>query len=188
LALLSKSAWTICDYSEGLFRLHTLTTIEARPGAAHRSFELIKFVAIILTFVAGVAVAAEGLDLERQAGKVVVVDFWASWCVPCRRSFPWMNEMHDKYADQGLVIIAVNLDNTPEDATLFLKDYPARFQINYDTDKSVAREFGVQAMPSSFLFGRDGEIIDSHLGFKVKQKAEYEAAIVDALAEKVSAD
>ena len=136
----------------------------------------------------GQAVANTDLNLEQHAGKVVVVDFWASWCVPCRRSFPWMNEMHKKYAEQGLVIIAVNLDNSPDDATLFLKDYPALFEIVYDTDKLIAREYGVQAMPSSFLLGRDGEITEAHLGFKVKQQAEYEAAIVEALAEQVSED
>ena len=142
---------------------------------------MLKFVAILITLLASAASAAGSLDLDSHAGKVVIVDFWASWCVPCRRSFPWMNEMQDKYADQGLVIIAVNLDNTPADATLFLNDYPARFEIAYDTDKSIARKFKVQAMPSSFLFGRDGKISDSHLGFKVKQQAEYEAAIVAAL-------
>ena len=60
-----------------------------------------------------------------------------------------MNEMQEKYADDGLVIIAINLDNSPEDATAFLKEYPAHFEIAYDTDKTIAREFGVQAMPSS---------------------------------------
>jgi len=138
-------------------------------------------VCMILLVGFGQATAETAFDLDEHAGKVVLVDFWASWCVPCRRSFPWMNEMQDKYADQGLVIIAVNLDNTPADATLFLNDYPARFEIAYDTDKSIARKFRVQAMPSSFLFGRDGKISDSHLGFKVKQQAEYEAAIVAAL-------
>ena len=141
-------------------------------------------VCIILLVGLAQATAETAFNLDEHAGKVVLVDFWASWCVPCRRSFPWMNEMQDKYADQGLVIVAVNLDNTPADATLFLEDYPASFEIVYDADKSVARKFKVQAMPSSFLFGRDGKIADAHQGFKVKQQAEYEAAIVEALAGK----
>lgn len=123
----------------------------------------------------------ETLDLDEHLGKVVVLDFWASWCVPCRRSFPWMNQMQQKYADRGLIIIAVNLDNMPADAAAFLEAYPANFQIVYDTDKSLAREFGVQAMPSSLLIGRDGKIIDTHVGFKIGEQNEYEAAIFDAI-------
>ena len=136
----------------------------------------------------GQAAADSDFDLEQHEGKVVLVDFWASWCVPCRRSFPWMNEMQEKYAHNGLVIIAINLDNSPEDAAAFLKEYPAHFEIAYDTDKTIAREFGVQAMPSSFLIARNGELSSSHLGFKVKQQAKYEAAIVEALAEEDNAD
>ena len=109
-------------------------------------------VCIILLVWFGQAVAADSdFDLDGHAGKVVLVDFWASWCVPCRRSFPWMNEMQQKYADDGLIIIAVNLDNNSTDAVKFLRDYPAKFRIVYDTDKELAREYGVQAMPSSFL-------------------------------------
>ena len=90
--------------------------------------------------------------------------------------------MQEKYADDGLVIIAINLDNSPGDATAFLEEYSVRFEIAYDADKSLARKFSVQAMPTSFLLSRKGDVIDSHMGFKVKQQAEYEAAIVAALA------
>ena len=93
--------------------------------------------------------AEDSLDLTQYEGKVVVLDFWASWCAPCRRSFPWWNTMHAKYADEGLVIIGVNLDNDPNSAKEFLAEFPADFKIYYDTDKELARKFGVQAMPSS---------------------------------------
>ena len=138
-------------------------------------------VATLLIMLSGVAGAAENLQLDEYEGKVVMLDFWASWCVPCRRSFPWMNEMQQKYADRGLVVIAVNLDNNSDDAASFLQEYPAKFQIVYDTNKELARQFEVQAMPSSFLIGRDGKLADMHLGFKVKQQDEYEAAILEAL-------
>jgi len=143
-------------------------------------------VAAMLAVLPGVASAADSLQLEDYAGKVVVLDFWASWCVPCRRSFPWMNDMQDKYADQGLVIIAVNLDNNAVDAARFLQEYPASFRIVYDSDKALAQQFDVQAMPSSFLIDRDGKVIDAQMGFKVKQQDEYEAAIVDVLGEKLA--
>ena len=128
-----------------------------------------------------VTAADSALQLERYQGSVVLVDFWASWCVPCRRSFPWMNAMQAKYADAGLVILAVNLDQTPADAETFLAKYPAEFEIVYDPMGDLAREFGVEVMPSSFLVGRDGEITDRHAGFKVQKEPEYEAQIKTAL-------
>ncbi len=79
------------------------------------------------------ATADPSFSLEKYEGKVVVLDFWASWCGPCRRSFPWLNEMHGKYEKDGLVIIGVNLDANEEDAAEFLQDYPAEFLIHFDT-------------------------------------------------------
>lgn len=89
--------------------------------------------------------------------------------------------MHAKYADEGLVIIGVNLDNDPESAAAFLEEYSANFKIYYDRDKELARKFGVQAMPSSYIIDRSGEIHATHYGFKVKKQDEYEVVIVDAL-------
>lgn len=124
------------------------------------------------------------LDLDRYQGKVVVLDFWASWCGPCRRSFPWLNEMHAKYAQDGLVIIGVNLDANEDDAAEFLEEYPADFGIHFDPAAVLATEYEVEAMPSSYVIGRDGEIIASHRGFKIKQQADYEAILVEALGER----
>jgi thiol-disulfide isomerase/thioredoxin len=125
--------------------------------------------------------ASETFDPGQYAGKVVVLDFWASWCVPCRRSFPWLNAMHDKYAEQGLVIVGINLDMERGDAAKFLEEYPAEFAIVYDENKELARQFDVVAMPSSYVIGRDGQLAAKHMGFKVKQQDEYEALIVGAL-------
>ena len=122
-------------------------------------------------------------DLSQYQGKVVVLDFWASWCGPCRRSFPWLNEMHSRYAGDGLVIIGVNLDASHDDAAGFLEEYPADFGIYFDPGAALATEYEVEAMPSSFVIGRDGRIKAAHRGFKVKQQAEYEAILVEALGE-----
>lgn len=124
---------------------------------------------------------AESLDLDAYRGKVVVLDFWASWCVPCKRSFPWLNEMHARYADAGLVIIGVNVDKDASEAKAFLEKYPARFEIHYDPDGKLAEEFGVRGMPSSFIIGRDGQLAAQHVGFKVKKQAEYEATLAATL-------
>jgi cytochrome c biogenesis protein CcmG/thiol:disulfide interchange protein DsbE len=137
--------------------------------------------AIIFAAMPVVGNAADALNLSDYQGKVVVLDFWASWCVPCRRSFPWMNEMQEKYREEGLVVIAVNLDNQASDAEAFLQKYPAKFSIHYDHERQLARQYAVEAMPSSFLIGRDGTVKERHLGFKVAKTDEYEAAIVAAL-------
>ena len=135
---------------------------------------------------AAVADAADSapLDLGQYQGKVVVLDFWASWCGPCRRSFPWLNEMHARYARDGLVIIGVNLDADRGDAQEFLEDYPVDFGIYYDPEAALAMEYEVEAMPSSFVIGRDGQVKATHRGFKTKQQAEYEAILVEALGER----
>jgi thiol-disulfide isomerase/thioredoxin len=139
---------------------------------------------VLACFALATSSASDTLVLDDYQGEVVVVDFWASWCVPCRRSFPWLNEMHAKYGEDGLVIIGVNLDANRKDAGAFLTDYPAAFRIYYDTEAILAKEFGVEAMPSSFVIGRDGQVVARHLGFKVKRQDEYEAILVNALGEK----
>lgn len=142
---------------------------------------LVAIAAFGILLKAGAARAEARFDLDDYSGKVVLIDFWASWCGPCRQSFPWMNDMQTKYHDDGLVIVAVNVDNDLADAKRFLADYPPGFQIHFDENKSLAREYEVVAMPSSFLIGRDGQIVEKHLGFKVLKQDEYEAAIRAAL-------
>lgn len=120
---------------------------------------------------------APSLDLSPYRGKVVVVDFWASWCAPCRHSFPWLESMQRKYAGDGLVVIGVNEDNTAEDAEAFLEAVPVSFRIVDDRDGAIAKEFALIAMPSSYVFGRDGEVAVRQLGFKTGKKDEYEAEL-----------
>jgi cytochrome c biogenesis protein CcmG/thiol:disulfide interchange protein DsbE len=127
--------------------------------------------------------ASDEFSIDRYAGKVLVLDFWASWCVPCRRSFPWLNAMHEKYGDEGLAIVGVNLDMERADAERFLEEYPPRFTIVYDEHQQLAKQFEVVAMPSSYVIDRSGKVVARHMGFKVKQQDEYESVIVAALRE-----
>jgi thiol-disulfide isomerase/thioredoxin len=136
---------------------------------------------LLLLLISTTATADTTLNLTQYQGKVVVLDFWASWCVPCRRSFPWMNSMQEKYGDDGLVIIGVNMDSDATEADSFLQNYPAEFEIIYDPDGGLAREYEVIAMPTSYIIGRDGEVITRHLGFKVKRQDEYEAVLMESL-------
>ena len=143
----------------------------------------LSFAALALVLAGAVSSAETGdaLRLADYRGKVVVVDFWASWCVPCRRSFPWMNDMQARYGEHGLVVVGINVDRERSAADQFLAEIPADFRIHYDTDGRLAEQFGVEAMPSSYVIGRDGEIVARHLGFKVRKQDEYEAILVDAL-------
>jgi len=120
-------------------------------------------------------------DLSSYRGNIVWLDFWASWCVPCRRSFPWLNQVLARYDDEGFVVIGVNVDKDPELVSEFLTETPADFPVIYDPEGKLAARFGVVGMPSSFLIGRDGQIISDHVGFKRHLVTEYEASIREAL-------
>lgn len=121
------------------------------------------------------------VDLAAYKGKVLYLDFWASWCVPCRQSFPWMNDMHRKYAADGLVVLAVNMDQARADADGFLRQYPAQFHVAFDPKGRVASGFNLRGMPTSALIGRDGKVLLRHEGFKARDTATLEQSIRQAL-------
>lgn len=123
-------------------------------------------------------------DSTKLSGEVVYVDFWASWCVPCRQSFPWLQSLLDRYGKQGLKIVAVNLDNKPEAATKFLKELPVDFSIVYDSNGVLAKVYNLDAMPTSYVYGRDGKLRFHHLGFQPKDTMELQTKIFDLLKEK----
>ena len=126
---------------------------------------------------------ATTLALHQLRGQVVYLDFWASWCGPCRQSFPWMAEMHKRHAGQGLAVVAVNVDARMADAQNFLKAVPAPFRIAYDAKGQTPREYAIKAMPTSVLIGRDGRVRQIHAGFRASDTSALESAIVDALKE-----
>lgn len=128
------------------------------------------------------AAPADALDLARFRGKVIVVDFWASWCAPCRHSFPWLNELQAKYAAQGLVIVGVNVDRDRAAAERFLRETPARFDIVYDPKGELAAKYEAPGMPASYIFGRDGELAARHVGFRKAARAQREREIQSILA------
>jgi thiol-disulfide isomerase/thioredoxin len=121
------------------------------------------------------------LELEQYRGQVVYLDFWASWCVPCRRSFPWMNEMHSRYSGDGLVILAVNVDGERQDAEKFLEALPADFRIVFDPEGRLAAEWQLLGMPNSFLISRNGEVVARHVGFRSDTPGKLEEEIREQL-------
>lgn len=124
------------------------------------------------------------LDLAQYRGRVVVVDFWASWCKPCRQSLPWLNELRARYRGQGLEIIGVNVDAQRADADRFMRDVPVDFQIIYDAQGTLAQQFGLQAMPSTFVYDRDGKLVHTLQGFREARRAQHESQIQTLLAGK----
>ncbi len=124
------------------------------------------------------------VKLSNSKGKLVYLDFWASWCGPCKQSFPWMNAMQEKYQSQGLEVIAINLDANNEDAQKFLASTPAKFTIAFDNAGLTPRQYSVKGMPTSYLVSRDGKIIYQHVGFNADDRDKLEQKIQESLADK----
>ncbi len=120
-------------------------------------------------------------DMQKYAGKVVLVDFWASWCGPCRQSFPWMKALQEKYGRQGLAVVAINVDTDRKEAERFLREHAPNFDIYYDAKGDLAEHFKVQTMPTSFLVDGNGKARSKHAGFHKAALADYEQEIQSLL-------
>lgn len=158
--------------------------IIARPRrhAARRSFGLAALLVALLSLPADPASSASpagapALDLAAYRGRVVVVDFWASWCKPCRESIPWLNRMRRDYGERGLVVIGVNVDANRADAERFMRDVPIDFDVIYDAAGALATRFEVPAMPSTFVFDRSGKLVQTHIGFRTTKREAREAEL-----------
>ncbi len=156
---------------------------------------MLKTVLFMLCFVfSGVSFAEknntqpEQLNFYQQfalhKGKVIYLDFWASWCTPCRKSFPWMNEVQAKLAGDDFTVLSVNLDTERRLADQFLKENPASFPVIYDPEGILAEKYQLLGMPSSFLIGRDGKVKKSHVGFLTQNKKQYETDILMLISNK----
>jgi thiol-disulfide isomerase/thioredoxin len=121
------------------------------------------------------------VTLDSLRGKVVLVDFWASWCEPCRHSFPWMDSLRSRLAPRGFEVVAIDLDKDRFPAEAFLDRHPVGFPVVFDPEARTAVAYRVTAMPSSYVIGPDGEILTVHLGFDRHRASELEAIIVAAL-------
>jgi cytochrome c biogenesis protein CcmG, thiol:disulfide interchange protein DsbE len=128
-------------------------------------------------------VSAAPLDLSTFRGRVVYLDFWASWCGPCRQSFPWMESIKTAYDGQGLTVLAINVDHDRSDADRFLKIFHPDFEIRFDPQGSWAEEFKVSGMPTSVIIDRHGVVRFTHVGFWPAQGDVSAAQIRQLLAE-----
>jgi thiol-disulfide isomerase/thioredoxin len=124
------------------------------------------------------------VHFHEYTGKVLYVDFWASWCTSCMQSFPFLNQLTHEFGEQGLHIIGVNLDEKVDDALAFLGHHPSHFTIANHGSEQCAKSFDVQAMPTSYLIDKHGVIRYTHQGFRAGETEELKMQIAQLLAEK----
>lgn len=121
------------------------------------------------------------VKLSDYRGKTVYLDFWASWCGPCRQSFPWMNAMQARYASKGLYVVGISVDKNREDARLFLKNNPVNFNLAFDQAGISPKSYAIKIMPTSVLIGPNGKVLSVHRGFRDDERAQREQDIQQAL-------
>ena len=114
------------------------------------------------------------LRLAEQRGQVVLVNFWASWCAPCKVEMPHLNRLADKYRDTGVVLLAVNVDDDPRKAAAEAKKLGINFPVLLDTAKTASKAYQLQAMPTTVLVDRDGKVRHVHQGYRAGYEQTYD--------------
>lgn len=122
-------------------------------------------------------------SLSQYRGQVIYLDFWASWCAPCRTSFPLLEKLYSDHKDQGFMIVAINMDEDREAADRFLQTYPATFDILRDAEGQWADTYGIETMPTSFIIDKKGVIRLTHSGFAKDDIVDIEKTVKQLLAE-----
>ena len=158
----------------------------------HRAFQALLLVLSVFLITSS-SIEAEGLDgivpvLDSALadsmtldGQVVYLDFWASWCLPCRKAFPWMSNLQTKYRDRGLRVVAVNLDRERKAAESFLEKTGTPVSVIYDPKGYFAKRTGLEVMPTSFIFDRGAKVQRTNLGFATEDTLEIEQFILSLL-------
>lgn len=150
-----------------LLALQAMPAPAAEPGSAAPAFAL--------------EGPAGPVSLAAYRGKYVYLDFWASWCAPCKRSFPWMGELQKRYGAAGLQVVAINVDATRADAERFLARTPAAFVVAWDPAGAIAKQYQIKGMPSSVLIDPKGQVLHVHAGYTDEAARRIEQQIKLAL-------
>lgn len=123
------------------------------------------------------------LRLQEQRGQVVLINFWATWCGPCRQEMPHLNRLYDKYKSSGFVLLGVNVDDDSRKAADLAAKLGLRFPVLLDTEKKVSRVYDMSAMPATVLIDRDGKVRHIHRGYRDGYENTYDTQIRDLLKE-----
>lgn len=127
--------------------------------------------------------SGRNLKLSELRGQVVMVNFWATWCAPCREEMPLLNQLYEQYRKAGFTLLAVNIDDDPAKARAMARKLGVSFPVLFDTDKRVSRLYDVAAMPSTLLIDRDGKLRYLHRGYVAGVEKKYQSQIRELLAQ-----
>lgn len=125
----------------------------------------------------------ENIRLKDLRGQVVMLNFWASWCGPCRQEMPLLDELYTRYRPAGFTLLGVNVDADTTAAEKLLQDIPVSFPVVYDTQSKVSETYGVDAMPTTIFIDRDGKLRYLHRGYKAGDENEYRKIIKELIRE-----
>jgi len=152
---------------------------------------MIKSIQVILFFIycsslsaveAGDSIpSCNNLDLTEYKNKVLLIDFWATWCPPCKQSMPFLNDLRNELSDKGFEIIAINVDEETLIAQHFLNNYPVDYPVVFDPKGGCPLAYDVKAMPSSYFVDKKGKIRYVHLGFRHQDESEIRARVLELL-------
>ena len=127
------------------------------------------------------SLSGDEIDLEALRGKVVLVDFWATWCKPCVKSFPFYSKLVDTYGDRGFMVVGVSVDRDRSLVERFVDAHQVSFPVVVDTDHALTRRFGPTTMPTAYLIARSGKVVEVHAGFTDEDRAKIEGWITKLL-------
>jgi len=127
--------------------------------------------------------SGENIRLSELRGEVVLINFWASWCGPCRQEMPILSELHNKYKALGFTVLGVNVEEDPSKAKKLLQDSPVSFPVVFDSESVVSKQYDVVAMPSTVLVDRDGNMRYLHKGYKSGLEAVYQQQVRELIRE-----
>ena len=129
------------------------------------------------------SMGGSNLRLQEQRGQVVLVNFWATWCGPCRQEIPHLNTLYDKYRASGFVLLGVNIDDNPKVAAELAAKLGVKFPVLLDTDKAVSKLYDMSAMPATVVIDRDGKVRYIHRGYRDGYELTYDQQIRTLLKE-----
>ena len=128
-------------------------------------------------------VTGENVKLSEQKGQIILLNFWASWCGPCRKEMPALEDLHQQFSDLGVAVWGVNVEQDPEPGQGFLKDISVSFPIMFDSENTVTEAYQVAAMPTTILIDRDGKVRAEFKGYKEGYEKKYAKAIKQLIRE-----